>query len=143
MQRPGIVGNDLEAGGVAGDGAVDWTIGGEPLAPEDHAEQAGMATPAPPLQPGELARVIATARRLAVAPPVPVAPPRQPSAPWSIMSDGADRPLRAEAKIDGASGRVLSQKSFAQRHWIDRLIGYGIAVHEVALFRLANQISAR
>ncbi len=122
------------------DGPVDWTIGGKPPAQQDHAEHAGMAMPAPPLPPGELARVIATARRLAVAPPVLVAPPRQPGLPWTVMSDAADRPLRAEARIEGVSGRVLSQKSFAQRHWIDRLIGYGIAVHEGALFGLANQI---
>jgi uncharacterized iron-regulated membrane protein len=49
--------------------------------------------------------------------------------------------LRAEATIDGATGRILGRSGFAQRHWIDRLIGYGIAVHEGALFGLANQIA--
>ena len=37
--------------------------------------------------------------------------------------------IRVGANIDG------------WRHWIDRLIGYGIAVHEGALFGLANQIA--
>jgi uncharacterized iron-regulated membrane protein len=59
---------------------------------------------------------------------------------WSVSSDAADRPLRSDATIDGATGRILSRTDFAQRHWIDRAIGYGVAGHEGALFGLANQI---
>jgi uncharacterized iron-regulated membrane protein len=121
------------------DGPVDWTIGGK-AAGDPHAEHHGMAMPAPPPPPGELARVIAAARPLAIAPPVLVTPPMQPGAPWSVTSDADDRPLRSEARIDGASGHVLSTKGFGQRHWIDRAIGYGIAAHEGVLFGLANQI---
>lgn len=123
----------------ATDGPVDWTIGGKAAAP-DHAEHRGMAMSAPPPPPGELARVIAAARPLAIAPPVMIAPPMQRGGPWSVTSDAADRPLRSEAKIDGATGRIVSTRGFAQRHWIDRAIGTGIAVHEGALFGLANQI---
>jgi uncharacterized iron-regulated membrane protein len=123
----------------AADGPVDWTIGGKSPA-SDHAGHHGMAMPAPPPPPGELARVIAAARPLAIAPPVMIAPPAMRGAPWSVTSDAADRPLRSEAKIDGATGRVVSTRGFGQRHWIDRLVGTGIAVHEGALFGLANQI---
>ncbi|MDH7639861.1 PepSY-associated TM helix domain-containing protein [Sphingomonas oryzagri] len=123
----------------AADGPVDWTIGGKSPA-SDHAGHHGMAMPAPPPPPGELARVIAAARPLAIAPPVMIAPPAMRGAPWSVTSDAADRPLRSEAKIDGATGRVVSTRGFGQRHWIDRIIGTGIAVHEGALFGLANQI---
>ncbi len=122
------------------DGPVDWTIGGKPPASDAHAGHEGMTMATPALRPGELPRVIAAARPLAIAPPVLIAPPRMAGAPWSISSDAADRPLRAEAKIDGATGHVVSRKSFAQRHWIDRLVGYGIAIHEGQLFGLANQL---
>ncbi len=125
-------------------GPVDWTIGGK--APKmdamdgDHAGHGGMTMPAAAVPPGELARVIATVRPLAIAAPVLVLPPRSTGAPWSIASDAADRPLRSDLKIDGATGRLLSRTDFADRHWIDRAIGYGVAGHEGALFGIANQI---
>lgn len=128
-------------------GPVDWTIGGKPPTADLHAGMAGMegmAPPGPHVPPsaaGELTRVVLAARPLGLAPPVLVAPPKAPGAPWKVTSDAADRPLRAEATIDGATGRILGRSGFAQRHWIDRLIGYGIAVHEGALFGLANQIA--
>lgn len=125
-------------------GPVDWSIGGKPPAQDamlgEHAEHRGMAMPAPPLRPGELARVIGSAQPLNIAPPVLIAPPRSIGAPWSISSDAADRPQRSDVKIDGTTGRVVSRVDFAERHWIDRVIGYGVAAHEGALFGLANQI---
>ncbi len=125
-------------------GPVDWTIGGKAPAPDGmgdmHADHAKMAMPHVMLRPGELSRVVAAARTLAIAPPVQVMAPRMMGGPWSIASDAADRPLRSDAKIDGATGRVLSHTDFADRHWIDRAIGYGVAGHEGALFGLANQI---
>ena len=127
-------------------GAADWAIGGnvpksDPLV-GDHAGHAGMemAATSAPIRPGELARVIATVRPLAIAPPVLIEPPTRAGAPWSIASDAADRPLRSEAMVDGVTGRLVSRTPFAQRHWIDRTIGYGIAAHEGALFGVANQI---
>jgi uncharacterized iron-regulated membrane protein len=105
-----------------------------------HADHAAMTMPHVPLAPGELTRVVAATRTLAVAPPVQVMVPTTMRGPWSIASDAADRPLRSDAKIDGATGRILSRTDFADRHWIDRAIGYGVAGHEGALFGLANQI---
>ncbi len=129
---------------------VDWTIGGKPPVANPaaglHADHAGMpgmvpqSSTATPLG-GELTRVVLAARPLGLAPPVVIAPPKTPGAPWKVSSDAADRPRRAEATIDGATGQILSRSGFAERHWIDRLIGYGIAVHEGALFGLANQIA--
>ncbi len=125
-------------------GAVDWTIGGKtPKADAmlgDHAGHDGMVMPSPPIGPGELARVIATVHPLGVAAPVLVSPPKRAGGSWSIASDAADRPLRSDLKVDGASGKLVSRIDFAQRHWIDRAIGYGVAVHEGALFGLANQL---
>lgn len=139
-------------------GAVDWTIGGKtPKSDEmmgDHAGHMGMgmkmgmnmgmgmSMPAPVPHPGELESVIATVRPLGVAPPVLILPPAAAGKPWSIASDAADRPLRSDLKIDGPTGKLLSTTAFADRYWIDRAIGYGVAGHEGALFGLANQILA-
>jgi uncharacterized iron-regulated membrane protein len=100
----------------------------------------GGSASAAPVRAGELARVIKAVRPLGVAPPALISPPAKPGAPWSIASDAADRPLRSDVKIDGATGRVVDRVEFAQRHWIDRLVGYGIALHEGAFFGLANQL---
>lgn len=126
------------------DGPADWPIGGTvPKADPafgPHAGHVGMAMRRAPAPVGELARVIATARPLGIAPPVLIGPPAAPGAPWSVASDAADRPLRGDLAIDGASGRLLSRTGFEQKPWIDRAIGYGVAAHEGALFGLANQI---
>lgn len=125
-------------------GAVDWTIGGKTAKADmmlgDHASHGGVIMLAAAVPQGELARVVATARTLEIAPPVLVSTPKRANGSWSVTSDAADRSIRSEATIDGATGRVVSRTRFAQRHWIDRLVGYGIATHEGALFGLANQI---
>jgi len=69
-----------------------------------------------------------------------VSPPGKEPHNWAVSSDAADRPLRAQAVIDGATGAVLARKDFGERHWIDRAVGYGIATHEGQLFGIANQL---
>jgi uncharacterized iron-regulated membrane protein len=107
---------------------------------DPHEEHRDMTMPNVTLRPGDLSRVVAAARTLNLAPPVLVMVPGAPGAPWSVSSDAADRPLRADAKIDGATGRIVSRTDFAERHWIDRAVGYGVAGHEGALFGIANQL---
>ena len=119
------------------DGAPDWTIGGKTADP--HASHHGMAMAPPPVEPGSLERVIAAARPAGIAPPVLIDAPRRVGGAWHVESDADDRPLRADMMVDG-NGRVLSFKPFAQRQWIDRLVGYGVAIHEGAYFGLANQV---
>jgi uncharacterized iron-regulated membrane protein len=126
-------------------GPVDWTIGGRAPAKADpmlgpHAGHQGMALGAVPVRAGELSRVIATVRPLDLASPVLLAPPTHAGAPWTAASNTANRPRRVDVEIDGASGRMVGRVDFADRHWIDRLIGYGIAVHEGALFGIVNQL---
>lgn len=127
-------------------GPVDWTIGGKaPTSKADamlgaHAEHDGMVMAAPPIRAGEIARVVATVRPLGIAAPVLLSPPDHDGAPWTVSSNAADRPLRSDAEVDGATGRLIGRVAFADRHWIDRLIGYGIAAHEGALFGIANQL---
>ncbi|WP_367890752.1 PepSY domain-containing protein [Sphingomonas morindae] len=69
-----------------------------------------------------------------------IQPPARPGGPWTIASDAADRPRRASAELDAATGRVTGVHVFADRPALDRAIGYGVAAHEGALFGLANQL---
>ena len=124
-------------------GPVDWSIGGKPPKQDpmvgEHAGH-GMAMSSAPIRPGDLARVIAAVIPLEIAPPIVISPPRRERLPWLVASDAADRPLRSDLQVDGTTGLVLSRIAFAQRYWIDRAIGTGVAAHEGALFGLANQI---
>ncbi|MEG3123722.1 PepSY-associated TM helix domain-containing protein [Sphingomonas sp. GB1N7] len=126
------------------DGPVDWKIGAAPSGERamlgDHAEHLGMGMRHMMARPGELDRVIATVTPLRIAPPVMIAPPGKAAHGWTVTSDAADRPLRSQLTVDGATGAVLTRRDFAQRHWVDRAVGYGIAAHEGALFGLANQL---
>ncbi|HVI99244.1 MAG TPA: PepSY domain-containing protein [Sphingomonas sp.] len=139
--------NEIRVATGALDGPIDWTIGGKapmPAAdpmPGPHAEHRGMTMPHAAPKPGELARVIATVRPLDLAPPVLIAPPEMGARGWTVTSDAANRPLRTQLVVDGARGKVLARKDFAERHWIDRVVGTGIAIHEGAYFGLANQIA--
>lgn len=127
-------------------GPVDWTIGGKkPAAREDamlgpHAGHTPTSAAASPIALGELERVIGAVRPLMIAPPVLISPPERAGEPWRVASDAANRPARSEVEVDGATGGIVGRLPFADRHWIDRVIGYGIAVHEGALFGLANQL---
>ena len=127
------------------DGEVDWPTGRPPPPGEramlgDHAEHGGMTMAHAMARPGELDRVIATVAPLRIAPPVLIAPPAKAASVWTVTSDAADRPLRTRLTVDGATGAVLTRRDFAERHWVDRAVGYGIAAHEGALFGLANQL---
>lgn len=127
-------------------GPVDWTIGGRPSTPKDdpalglHDGHDGMVMAASTIRPGELNRVVAAAMPLRIAPPALVSPPRQGGGAWTVSSDAADRPLRSDVQINGVTGRVVGRVDFSDHHWIDRIIGYGIAVHEGALFGITNQV---
>lgn len=130
----------------------DWTIGsgdheGAPPAnagtramAADHAEHGGMTMAHPRGDDRPLDRIVATLRPLGLGAPVLVAPPTGPGQPWTAKSDAADRPQRTDLTLDGASGRVLTRTDFAQRRLVDRLVGFGIALHEGQLFGWANQL---
>lgn len=115
------------------DGPVDWKVAGKPDA---HADHRGMAMPA--AAPADLDAIVATADRLSLAAPVLIAPLGADR--WTVSSDAANRPQRSRVTLDAATGRVLGRRDFAQRQWIDRAVGYGIAIHEGAFFGIANQV---
>lgn len=119
----------------------DWPTGGAPRPIEDHSEHGG-GTPAPAISHDDTAidLVVAAARQLDFAGPVMIQPPKRPGGDWTVKSDAANRPLRATATIDPISGAVVTREDFADRHAVDRVVGYGVAMHEGQLFGLANQL---
>ncbi len=124
------------------EGPQDWTIAGRASADEHagHAGHGGTAMPPAPAPGAEIDRVVASVYPLGIAGPVMIAPPAKPGNSWTVTSEAADRPLRTRIVIDGTTGAIRSRQDFAERHWLDRVLGYGIAAHEGALFGLANQL---
>lgn len=88
---------------------------------------------------GELDRLAPVVAPLGFAPPVLISPPSELSASWTARSDARNRPLRESVTLDGATGAVTSHKKFAQWPLIDRLVGYGVSIHEGHLFGWLNQ----
>lgn len=105
----------------------------------EHAEHGGMTMMHPLTSYRPLDRVIATLRPLGLATPVLIAPPTAPGAPWTAKSDAANRPLRTDLTL-GSDGALLTRKDFAQRRLVDRLVGWGVAIHEGQAFGWANQL---
>ncbi|MBA4030942.1 MAG: peptidase [Planctomyces sp.] len=84
--------------------------------------------------------VVRATQPLGLAHPVIIAPPGGESSGWTVKSMTANRPYRETLTIDGKKGEVLSREGFADRHWIDRVVSIGIAVHEGRLFGWPNQL---
>jgi len=124
------------------DGPQDWPTGshGEHAMLGEHAEHGGMSMAHVDPKAGEIDRVIDAVLPLGIAAPVIVAPPATKGDPWTVTSDAANRPLRTRITVDGTTGHIHDRRDFAERHWVDRVVGYGIAAHEGALFGLANQL---
>lgn len=114
----------------------DWTVGGE-HAGHDHQAMLRMEASGVPL--ANISAIVDKARAQSLAPPVLVSPPGSEMA-WTVRSDTQNRPLRQTITYDMASGRELSRQGFADKHPIDRVIGYGIAWHEGQLFGWINQL---
>lgn len=125
------------------DGPQDWSTSshaGTAKMLGDHAEHGGMTMEHPRTSNLPLDRIIAHVAPLNLAAPVLIAPPAGHDGLWTAKSDAADRPLRTSLTVDGVSGTVVGRKDFAERHWIDRAVGYGIAAHEGQLFGWPNQL---
>ena len=82
----------------------------------------------------------ATVAPLGLAHPVLIAPPGHPGGNWTAKSDTRNRPQRVDLVLDPHTGAVLQRTGFAQKAWLDRVVGTGIAAHEGQLFGLANQL---
>ncbi|SFF96119.1 Uncharacterized iron-regulated membrane protein [Novosphingobium sp. CF614] len=136
-------------------GRQDWSAGsavdareraaadaGMRMAMSDHAQHAGMMMPrsVAGTPPAALDAVVARARTLRFAAPVEISPPAARGAPWQVRSQAENRPLRDSAEV-AADGRLIGVQRFADRHWLDRAVGYGVAIHEGAWWGLANQLA--
>lgn len=142
-------------------GVQDWTIGGRAPDAGEHAEHdhgammagAAHSSHAVPGHEGHgpagpfLTEIVAKARGEHLAFPVVVTPPGAPgrfgtkAAPgWAVRSEAPNRPLRVSIVYDARTGREISRETFADKHPIDRVVGYGVAWHEGQLFGLFNQL---
>ncbi len=135
-------------------GAQDWTIGGRAPDAGEHAEHdhrammAGMGHASHNMHMTDaLDTIVAKAAAEHLPFPVIVTPPGAPQAfgakaapQWTVRSDTQDRPLRVSIRYDAATGKELSREIFAGKHVIDRVVGYGVAWHEGALFGWVNQL---
>ncbi|KJV36976.1 PepSY-associated TM helix domain-containing protein [Luteibacter yeojuensis] len=135
--------------------AQDWTIGSAaerqtnraantPVA-DEHAHMAGMGAMAEtgrvdPDAYSPLDHLVPAVAKLGWPAPVLISPPSKLTPAWSARTDTQNRPQRVEARLDPASGAIVSQVRFADRPLLDRLIGYGVAVHEGQLFAPLNQV---
>lgn len=132
-------------------GAPAWTIGGRAPgvghdhADHDHAAMLKMQAAGAPLT--SLGDVVAKAQAQHLAFPVTILPPGAPQpfgAPsemvWTVKSLPQNRPLAVTIKYDMATGKQLSREGFSDQHVVDRVVGYGTAWHEGALFGWGNQL---
>lgn len=99
------------------------------------------------MTPVSLSQIVAEAKGEHLAFPVIVTPPGAPqrfgakaNPSWTVRSDAQNRSLRVTIKYDAMTGKVLSREDFADKHVIDRVVGYGVAWHEGALFGWVNQL---
>ncbi|WP_343518449.1 PepSY domain-containing protein [Sphingomonas sp.] len=69
--------------------------------------------------------------------PMPLGPPN--GNVWKLSSETQNRPLARSVSFDPMTGAVVAREGFADKHPIDRVIGYGIAWHEGQLFGWVNQ----
>lgn len=132
-------------------GAQDWTIGGKAPATaghdaHQHMAMAGMEMPAK-ASAVPISQIIARAVPLNLPYPVLIRPPgasdwEMPASAgrWTVKSDTQDRPLRVTVQFDADTGREVSRSGFADKHPIDRAVGYGVAWHEGQLFGWINQL---
>ena len=117
-------------------GKQDWKTGGGDHAEHDHAAMMAAQESGRPATSLNVIAAKARAERLAF--PVTVSPTAEQMV-WTVKSNAQNRPLRATLTYDLGDGQLLSRETFAERHPIDRAVGYGIAWHEGQLFGWLNQ----
>jgi uncharacterized iron-regulated membrane protein len=140
--------------------APDWTTGSaseraqikaENTQPLNHATHASMSMDMPGMDMGDASdstssnytaidRLVPVVAAQGLVPPVLIAPPSQRTPNWTARSDTDDRPRRVDLVLDANSGSIRRRTTFAQKPLLDRIIGYGVAIHEGALFPPLNQI---
>jgi uncharacterized iron-regulated membrane protein len=90
--------------------------------------------------PASLDTMVRNIAGLQLPPPVMIAAPSKRNAGWVGKSDTQHRPWRVTVDLDPQSGAMLSRTNFADKPMLDRVVGYGVAVHEGQLFGWFNQL---
>ena len=122
--------------------APDWKRGAG-HAEHDHRAMADASPLSTPLT--LLPAMIDLARAERLTFPAIIRPPGvtdaagTPSLGWVLKSEAQNRTLARTIAVDQA-GRELSRTGFADKHPIDRAVGYGISWHEGQLFGWVNQL---
>lgn len=113
----------------------------------DHAAMVMAAAPEPAPAGLPLSAFVARAGAERMAFPVLVLPPHAPQRfgpptgeVWTVKSEAQNRWLNRSVTYDPIRGTVQARRGFADQHWIDRVVGTGVAWHEGQLFGLANQL---
>jgi uncharacterized iron-regulated membrane protein len=127
-------------------GVQDWKGGADPHAAHDHAAMAANAPPASPPR-ASLEYIVLRARAENMPAPAIIQPPGAPNMfgppngnTWTLTTLTQNRPQVRKVSYDPETSIEVSRSGFADKHPIDRLVGYGIAWHEGQLFGLANQL---
>lgn len=125
-------------------GAQAWKGGVDLHAEHDH-EAMLRAAAARPVAPS-IDRVLDRAMAERMPHPALLIPPgaKQRFGPpnggdWKLTSETQNRPLVRSVTYDPATGTETGRTGFADKHPIDRAVGYGIAWHEGHLFGRINQ----
>ncbi|MDE1175738.1 MAG: PepSY domain-containing protein [Edaphobacter sp.] len=134
----------------------DWTTGrsselaqraamNRPAASDDgggHADHMGHVMPRMTWQGAyaPLDRLVPAADALHLAAPVLIMPAMRIDGAWTVKSDAQNRTLRTTVMMDPRTATIISREDFGQRHILDRIVGFGVAVHEGQFFGLANQL---
>ena len=124
----------------------DWKGGADPHAAHDHHAMAA-AEPAGPPPRARLEYIVLRARSEHMPAPAIIQPPGAPNAfgppngdVWTLTTLTQNRPQVRKVSFDPETSLEVARSGFAEKHAIDRAVGYGIAWHEGQLFGLANQL---
>jgi len=127
-------------------GVQDWKGGADPHAAHDHHAMAA-AEPAAPPPHARLEYIVLRARSEHMPAPAIIQPPGAPNTfgppngnVWTLTTLTQNRPLVRKVSYDPETSLEVARSTFAEKHAIDRAVGYGIAWHEGQLFGLANQL---
>ena len=103
--------------------------------------------PAPPRRGGGVDYTLLRARSEQMPAPAIIQPPGAPNMfgppngnVWTLTTLTQNRPQVRKVSYDPETSLEVARSGFADKHVIDRAVGYGIAWHEGQLFGLANQL---
>ncbi|MBB6425904.1 PepSY domain-containing protein [Sphingopyxis sp. JAI128] len=127
-------------------GVQDWKGGANPHSAHDHRAMAAAQPAAPPPR-ARLDYIVLRARGEHMPAPAIIQPPGAPNAfgppngnVWTLTTLTQNRPQVRKVSYDPETSLEVARSGFADKHVIDRAVGYGIAWHEGQLFGFANQL---